>query len=253
MKEPWNIKQDDTRTSDSLRIFIIFCEDEVSEPIYFKFFETELIKVNPIEGQKSKIENVIKAITHCLSQDVMEYGDGGIPKLKKEDTNIWCVFDRDVEEVLEKQLVGDTMFNESIETAERVGIKVAWSNDAFELWILLHFEDIPLEILATKNRQFYYNRLSEIFNELPDPNEDLIKLKAHGLIDYKRDMKRAANFRNIVRLEIVGKTDVAIARAKALELIFTTTPATPNHARTPCTLVHLLVEELLKFGGKKYP
>ena len=39
MKEPWNIKEDDTRTADSLPIFIIFCEDEVSEPIYFKYFE----------------------------------------------------------------------------------------------------------------------------------------------------------------------------------------------------------------------
>ena len=31
-------------------------------------------------------------------------------------------------------------FDESINLAENKGIKVAWSNDAFELWVLLHFE-----------------------------------------------------------------------------------------------------------------
>lgn len=36
---------------------------------------------------------------------------------------------------------GNTEFDEAIRTAERKGIKIAWSNDAFELWILLHFEN----------------------------------------------------------------------------------------------------------------
>lgn len=39
MTNPWEIKQTDERTADSLTTFIIFCEDEVSEPIYFKFLK----------------------------------------------------------------------------------------------------------------------------------------------------------------------------------------------------------------------
>ena len=50
MDEPWNIKKEDTRQADSKPNFIIFCEDEVSEPIYFKYFETEKIS----RGEKTR-------------------------------------------------------------------------------------------------------------------------------------------------------------------------------------------------------
>lgn len=33
----------------------------------------------------------------------------------------------------------DTSFNDSITTAEQKGMRTAWSNEDFELWILLHF------------------------------------------------------------------------------------------------------------------
>ena len=114
MVEPWNLKQDDIHLADSLPTFIIFCEDEVSEPIYFKYFETSLIKVNPVDSQKSKIENVFKAISHCISEDLMETVDG-LPILKKDETQVWCVFDRDTEEVGAAQALGNISFNEAIE------------------------------------------------------------------------------------------------------------------------------------------
>ena len=50
--KPWEIKVDDTRELNNLYTFIIFCEDEVSEYIYFKWFETSLIKINIINKQK---------------------------------------------------------------------------------------------------------------------------------------------------------------------------------------------------------
>ena len=87
---------------------------EVSEPIYFKYFETSLIKVNPVDSQKSKIENVFKAISHCISEDLMETVDG-LPILKKDETQVWCVFDRDTEEVGAAQALGNISFNEAIE------------------------------------------------------------------------------------------------------------------------------------------
>ena len=42
---------------------------------------------------------------------------------------VWVVFDRD----------DFNDFNEAIALAERKGYKAAWSNEAFELWYLLHF------------------------------------------------------------------------------------------------------------------
>jgi DNA-binding transcriptional ArsR family regulator len=249
MIEPWNIKKEDTRQADSLPTFIIFCEDEVSEPVYFKYFETPLIKVNPIKKQNSKMDNVLKTIYYCEKNDLMVYNEG-ISHLNCENTQIWCVFDRDLEESDEKILKGNISFDESIETAKTKGFKVAWSNDAFEFWVLLHFEEINLSDEIYKNREKYYDRLTEIFKTLPNPNVDLIKAKKHTSFKYEKDCKHENNFRNIVRNEIVSKTKVAIKRAKKLEEYFSKLNI-PNHEKSPCTLVHHLVEALISFGGKE--
>ncbi|OFX23502.1 MAG: hypothetical protein A2033_16115 [Bacteroidetes bacterium GWA2_31_9] len=249
MNEPWNIKTDDTRKADSKPTFIIFCEDEVSEPIYFKYFETPNIQVNPIKNQKSKVDNVFKAICYCENNDLMTK-KGTKSFLKNKNPQVWCVFDRDLENEDPKIQIGNVSFDESINTAKSKGIKVAWSNDAFELWILLHFEDVDLANADNKNRITYYNRLTEIFKSLKNPNNDLIKVLTHQSFSYKQDFKHENNFRNIVRPEIVGKTKIAIERAKKLEKHFKS-PNIPNHEKAPCTLVHHLVEELIKTGGKK--
>lgn len=248
MIEPWDIKHEDTRQADSLPTFIIFCEDEVSEPIYFKYFETSIIKVNPIKNQKSKIDNVLHAICHCKDHGLMESKDG-LFYLQKEDTQGWCVFDRDIEDTEPNIKLGNASFDEAIETAKSRGIQVAWSNDAFELWILLHFEDINVKEESYKNREKYYDRLTEIFKTLPNPNEDLIKALKHKAFSYKHDLKHENNFRDIVRNEIVGKTENAIKRAKEIEA-YHATFSRPNHEKSPCTLIHYLVEELIRLGGK---
>lgn len=248
MKEPWNIKDSDNRQADSLPTFIIFCEDEVSEPIYFQYFETSLIKVNVVKDQKSKIDNVIRAITHCISTDLIIH-DGDSPRFSSDDTHVWCVFDRDSEETNEKERIGNTHFNESIKMAERSGIKVAWSNDSFELWILLHFEDVSIEDPKNKKRINYYDKLTSIFNALEDPNEDLIKVKRYAQFSYKLNLKQRNNFRNIVRNEIIPNTLKAIERAKKLEELHSQV-AKPDHLKYPCTMVHHLIMELLAVGKK---
>ena len=249
MNEPWNIKQEDTRQADSLPTFIIFCEDEVSEPIYFKYFETSIIKVNTIKKQKSMMDNVFNAIIHCEDNGLMEAIDGA-NCIKEDSTQVWCVFDRDKEETAFKIRKGDINFDESISTAKSRGIRVAWSNDAFELWVLLHFEDVDLANEDYKKRKTYYDRLTEVFRTLPNPNEDLVKVLNYHSYNYKESLKRENNFRNIVRNEIIGKTQDAIKRAKALEE-YHDTPNKHNHEKSPCTFIHHLVEELIQLGEKE--
>jgi hypothetical protein len=245
MIEPWDIRPEITRQVDFLSTFIIFCEDEVSEPIYFKYFETSLIKVNPIKKQKSKMSNVIKAICYCEQNGLMESESS----LNCSDTQVWCVYDRDIEETESDILQGNVDFDEAIRTANGRGIKVAWSNDAFELWVLLHFEDIDITDSRYKNRLTYYERLTEIFKSLPNPNEDLVAALKHPSFSYKQDFKHENNFRNIVRNEIVARTKKAIERAKIIEA-FHSTNAKSSHEKSPCTFVHCLVEELIRLGGK---
>lgn len=251
MDEPWNLKTEDTRNADTLPTFIIFCEDQVSEAVYFKFFETSLIKINTIGGQKSKIENVMKAITHCVGEDILSY-QNGLLQLANDEIHVWCVFDRDSEVEPTKKLSGDISFNESISTANSRNIKVAWSNDSFELWILLHFNDIDLADEENKKRKTYYTKLTEIFKNLKNPNEDLIKALSHESFSYKKDMKSESNFRNIVRSEIIKKTKIALERATKIEEYHIQSPK-PYHEMAPCTMVHHLVAELLEFGKKELP
>lgn len=247
MNQPWNLRKDDKRQADNLPTFIIVCEDEVSEPLYFKYFETDLIKINTIENQKSKMTNVLNAIKHCLGEDIMEYNADSRARLKRNDIQIWCVFDRDKGD--NSNLVKDDVdFNLSINTAQASGINVAWSNDAFELWVLLHFEEIEIND-DNKKRDIYYKRLTDIFKKLPNPNEDLIKALNHSSFNYKQDLKHRNNFRNIVRNEIIPKTQEAINRAKALDKHFSAS-SLPYHQKAPCTMVYKLVEELIRLGNK---
>jgi hypothetical protein len=249
MIEPWNIKQEDTRQADSLPTFIIFCEDEVSEPFYFSYFETPLIKVNPIKNQKSKIDNVLNAIEYCDKYGLMELKDN-LLCLQNKEIQVWCVFDRDIETNVSEIPKHNISFNMSIDNAIRSGFKVAWSNDAFELWILLHFEDIDVMNENYKSRKTYYERLTEIFKSLPLPNEDLSKALSHQSFSYKKDCKSKNNFKDIVLNEIVSKTEYAIKRAKILEE-YHNASTKPDHEKSPCTLVHHLVEELIILGRKE--
>jgi hypothetical protein len=250
MIKPWNYKPDDIRHADSLPTFIIFCEDEISEAQYLKYFETSLIKINTVEGQKSKFTHVVKAICHCLDQEIIIRGIDGNLQLKDDNAHLWCVFDRDIEEDQATKNRTDIEFDEAIHTGTNRGFSVAWSNDAFELWILLHFEEVNPLLPENKIRETYYKKLTEIFKKLPNKNEDLNKALSHPSFSYKKDLKHKNNFLNIVRSEIVVNTKTAILRAERLEAHHTKLNLS-NHDKAPCTMVHYLVKELIKYGGKK--
>jgi hypothetical protein len=107
--------------------FLIVCEGEKTEPNYFAGFQNELRTIAFLE--------IIPAGRVSLSL-VKE-----AKKLKDEDgeykdDEVWCVFDRDFKAENSNQ----KNFNEAIELAKRNNINLAVSNDAFELWFLLHYE-----------------------------------------------------------------------------------------------------------------
>ncbi len=247
MSEPWKKRTDSERDFDSRVTFIIFCEDESSEPIYFRYFETEEIKVNVIENQKSKSDNVNSAIRHCQDHDFLDKKNHE-SKIKMDDFFVWCVYDRDKEENEDRIKAGDTSFDESIRTAHARGINVAWSNDSFELWILLHFEDVELREEA-KHRSYYYDRLTEVFKRIEEPNEELQKALSHEKFYYKSSLKSRKKFINVVRPEVVKNTRVAIERAEILEAQFD--QQLSPHLKAPCTTVHHLVKQLLHYGQKE--
>ncbi len=75
-KQPWELRESDEREADTQELFILFCEDEVSEPCYFRIFEQAGVKITAIENQKSSQQNINRAISHCRLNGLIEEEDG---------------------------------------------------------------------------------------------------------------------------------------------------------------------------------
>jgi RloB-like protein len=235
--EPWEIKIDDNRKEDSTKVFIIFCEDGAVEPAYFELFKRDGVQISTHGDKKQHHAQVDYATEFFRKNDLIEINEYGHEVLKIDDgAQVWCVFDRDREPNDGK----DTAFNDSIRTANAKGIKTAWSNDDFELWVLLHFEDVDPDNFDYFNRKKYYQRLTQILKEcLPDEN-----MFQNPRFDYYTTMKSRKNFLTHTYQLMKGSIEVAIERAERLEAFHLANPPKLPHSQCPCTKVHLLVKEL---------
>lgn len=240
-EESWDIQQNDSRTPDTTIVFIIFCEDAVSEPIYFRSFQNENVKVNAIPNQRKGKLNLMATVQQCVSDGLIIFDDGyrladGVTE------NIWCVYDRDFENT-DLSLVKpehNVEWDISIQTALSAGLKIAWSNDAFELWVLLHFEDItPGQAM---HRNFVYERLTEIFKVIQPRTAALDEITTHQMFNYKYGFKTNQNFITFVLPILKQNTQQALERAKKLTDGYNS--GHPFHERNPCTMVYQLTQAL---------
>ena len=235
--EPWEIKIDDVRKENSIKTFIIFCEDGAVEPAYFELFKKEGIHISAFGNKKQHHAQVDYATEYLRKNDLLETNQFSQEILKiDEGAQVWCVFDRDKELNDNK----DTAFNDSILNANLRGIKTAWSNDDFELWILLHFEDIDYKNIDFEHRTKYYERLTQILKKLL-PDE---KAFQNPNFSYYDSMKSKKKFLQYTYQLMKGNIDKAIERANFLEDYHSATTK-PTHLHCPCTKVHHLVKELL--------
>jgi hypothetical protein len=132
-------------------------------------------------------------------------------EIRKEGNydEVWCVFDRDS--------FPANNFNNALILAQEKNIKVAYSNEAFELWYLLHFH-------------FYQTGI---------PRHDYCK-KLDKLLGHKYKKNSETIFEE---LEAFQSDAIRNAR-KLLEQYDSVKPENDN----PSTTVHLLVEELNKYS-----
>lgn len=173
--------------------FLIVCEGEKTEPNYFNSFRVPTVVIDVRGFGVSPRQLVDKAMS-----------------LRNEDEydQVWCVFDRD-------ECSADD-FNGAIQRAQSNDVQVAYSNQAFELWYLLHFHYYH----APMRRQDYVERLN-------------------GLLD--RPYRKNAS--DIYDLLYERQSD-ALANAERLSRQYRpTNPATDD----PSTTVHLLVQQLNRF------
>lgn len=97
--------------------FLIVCEGEKTEPNYFRKFPIPPDSIVEVTGLG---ENTVSLVRTAI-------------KLRTEAKydQVWCVFDRDS--------FPPQNFNAALKLARNNNIEVAYSNEAFELWYLLHF------------------------------------------------------------------------------------------------------------------
>ncbi len=126
-----------TSTLESIQVrpsILIVCEGEKTEPNYFRAFRI----TNAVYGEGLETIRVVEETQRINDQD------GPFDQ-------VWCVFDRD-------SFPPDHFDNaiNKVNSLTDKGFRVAYSNEAFELWYILHFEYQD----AALSRSSYGGRLS---------------------------------------------------------------------------------------------
>jgi RloB-like protein len=130
-------------------LFLIVCEDEKTEPAYFhsfvELFPPETVFLRTIGAGRSSLGVVEKALEekHTLWLES-----------KKEVDETWAVFDKDDAD----QSPGNTSrFLQAFALGRKKQVHIAYSNEIFELWLLLHLEQVdPTQPMPRKE---VYDRL----------------------------------------------------------------------------------------------
>lgn len=180
------------RRPERLR-FLIVCEGAKTEPNYFRRFRVNARIIDL---------RVVGAGTHTL--DLVEQAYELMQQERYDHT--WCVLDRDS--------FPAGRFNDALDLAERREINVAYSNEAFELWYLLHFGFHDTAVSRTLYKRMLGGCLGKPYRKNARDMYDLL-------------------------LELQPQ---AISNAERLLASYG-----PDHRPerdNPCTTVHLLVQEL---------
>ena len=192
--------------------YLIICEGRNTEYYYFEKLAEASDNVAYVERDKNSKSSLVN---YALKRSKEE---------KFEGYETWCVFDMDVKP--DEHATQPADFNSSITQAEANGLYVAWSNDSFELWFLLHFQYLETALtrheIYPKLRQEWETKGIVIDSSDKAKSEDFCK----GHYERHRDFLPAA-IKNARKLHELweGQTDYA------------------NHCS--CTTVYLLVEEMI--------
>jgi hypothetical protein len=179
-------------TREPLQRFLIVCEGAKTEPLYFQTFHAPAVVLDIYDMGFDPLKIVQEALAQRTEADYDQ---------------VWVVFDRDE--------VPADRFNQALNLAKRNHIRVAYSNQAFELWFLLHFQYCDVAL----TRQDYVTKLSKLL------------ARPYG----KKDLA--------LYQELESRQNQAIQHAQRLQAQYN--PANPA-VDDPCTTVHLLVQELRK-------
>ena len=199
---------------------LIVCEGQQTEPNYFQ----AIINTHKLNTIILQVEVLGAA---CSTLSLTEYALSLQKKGADRYAQIWCVFDKD-------DFKADDFDNAIGRAKNHSTLHIAWSNEAFELWYILHFQyiDSAPGHDAGPARDYYKARLTELLRPL-------------GLAKYEK------NYPTLYTLLGPQRLQTAIGYAKRLQTIHPV--GTPCHKRIPATTVHELVELLLSYAPENQP
>lgn len=203
---------------------IIACEDSVSSPTYFNMMIEQLIKEKKIT-QDSIIIVPHDGSTHPTSvlNNLKTYKNS-YGKTYKNFKHKWIVIDRDSPRVNGGGHSAED-FNNAIINAKKSKIKIAYANDSFELWYLLHFEYRTTAIMRDKIVEYVIEKLKE--------------KEPHKFTNLTKENIKQANYTKLIFETLLLFQSIAIENAKKLFASYgeTLEPQKDN----PSTTIHQLV------------
>lgn len=141
--------------------YLIVTEGTETEVNYFnnikRILETNFNNSVMVEKVTMNIQGTARSTTVLVKEAIKK-------RSLKSYSDVWVVFDRDE----------NSDFDEAISLATREGLYVAWSNECFELWLLLHIQNLESAI----GRNDYSSKITNHF-----------KIKNINNGEYKKNIK----------------------------------------------------------------
>lgn len=192
-------------TRERKSTILIVCEGKKTEPNYFngliEYYRIRLLADVDVIGTGCNTASLVTEALRIKNE-----------RERRSDIfydEVWCVFDRDS--------FPPNQFNQALTLAGKSNIQVAYSNEAFELWYLLHFDYLDTGI----TRQQYCHKLNQ-------------KLRVLYQCNYEKNDDKMFE-------RLLEKQSTAIQNAKTL---LSSYPMCDPEQNKPSTTVHLLVEKL---------
>lgn len=189
---------------------LIVCEGENTEPSYFRQFRLSTATVKAI-GEGYNTVSLVNRGVQLAS--------------KRRYDQVWCVFDKDDFSIND--------FNNAIQIAKANNFGIAYSNQAFEYWVILHFDDHQGGGMDRNDYDKKINNLLKPFKLTYDGKGS--KVITEEIFELMDSTDETIN---------KNRKDIAIERAKRnLKNHGINNPALAESSTT----VYKLVEELMKY------
>lgn len=196
--------------------FLIVCEDQKTEPAYFEKFEAQIPENTFFLRRVGTGLDPKGVVARTLAEREQLKREA-----RKEIDESWAVFDKDDADENAKKILN---FEEAFALAKQERIELAYSNEVFELWLLLHLTTVSHSTpLARKE---IYQKLEEEISRRP------------GFAAFKYEHGDTDILDKIARL---GDENAAIRRA---ETLFQAQKDKSPIEANPSTRIHLLVKSL---------